>query len=158
MTGSGKQIFLRILADLSTRIVSEDDLGEATRRARAAVLVHGSTAEESFEHARRTTWATDHHSDGDVRRQGLAVNEVFVSDLYETVFSMPGLEEFVVGQHRGLTKEDYAAFEWLLWLVVSSVQMFAELNSVETSGDIDIDGWVESMTRHFELHFEKTGE
>jgi hypothetical protein len=155
MNGSGKQILLKILSELSTRVLSNEDLEGATRRVRTGLLLHGSTAEESFEHASRIAWTSDRDQAGHIDRQGMALEngEVFIADLYETAFSMPGLRDFVLQEHPKMTEQDYDAFEWILWLLVSGVQMFSQLNPAEASHDIDIDRWVESMMKHYDHHF-----
>jgi len=159
MKGSGKQILLKILSDLSTRVISDAGLDEATCRVRAGLLLHGSTAEESYEKASRIVWATARDRLGELNRQGMALasGPVFISDLCETVFSMPGLKEHVLEEHPQLSEQDYEAFEWVLWLLVSSVQMFASLNAVEMTEEIDVNRWVEDMMRHYRNHFEHRG-
>ena len=154
MNGSGKEVLLRILSELSTRLTSAEDLPSATRKLRGGLLVHGSTSEDSMANASRIVWASDCDESGAVKRQGIALGngQIFVSDLYEAVFEMPGLSEHVRSKYPALTQQDFEAFEWVMWLLVSSVQMFAQLNPIEGSSDIDVEAWVDVMMRAYEAH------
>lgn len=157
MNGSGKEVLLTILRDLSTRRIEPRDLAAATRQLRGGLLTHGSTAEESIESAHRLVWASDEDPQGDVRRQGIALARGghFVSDLYERVFAHPGLREWVVEGFPELEEGDYDAFEWVLWLLVSMVQMFPEYEPIERSGDINVSEWVEVMARASAAYFKE---
>jgi len=70
--------------------------------------------------------------------------------VYGHVIEAPGLKEYVLARHAALTNEDYAALEWAMWLLVSSVQMFPDLLQVET---VDVDRWIENYAAKFEEHF-----
>ena len=150
--GSGKQVMLRILAALSTQAVPEGALAAATKRLRAGLLLHGSTSDDSYANARRLAWVADRDAEGAVGRQGIgtATGGVLLSDVFETMIEAPGLKEYVLARHAALTDEDYAALEWAMWLLVSSVQMFPDLLQVET---VDVDRWIENYAAKFEEHF-----
>ncbi len=154
-TGSGKQILSKILADLSTTMTPPEALPEATRRLRAGLLLHGSTASESFDHAGRLAWRSGIDGHSRVWRQGIATAETtcFLTDLFESMREMPGLQAFLRARHPGLTAAEYEASEWALWLIVSSVQMYTQLLEVERDATLDIDGRVEAYARHFRQHF-----
>ena len=157
MKGSGKQVLLRILYELSTHALPEPSLPDASGRLRAGLLLHGSTAEESFEHAARLKWCSESDEDG-VRRQGAGTSGgVFVSDVYEDMIEMPGLSQHLVQRHPELTLEDVEACEWFMWLIISGVQMFSQLNVVEENGEIDVDTWVESVLKKYDNHFRDRG-
>jgi hypothetical protein len=64
MKGSGKQVLLRILTELSTRITPEGDLPRATQRLRAGLLLHGSTADDSYERSSQIVWASRRGPEG----------------------------------------------------------------------------------------------
>lgn len=155
MKGSGKQVLLQILSELSTRVTPEHDLAEATRRLRAGLLVHGSTADESFESASRVTWASGHDEDGVLEQQGIAIGEakVLLVDLFNTIFSMKGLEHHVTHAHPGLSPRDFEALRWTMWLLVSSVQMYSWLVGIEDTDGVDVDVWVEQYSQKYDFHF-----
>ncbi len=152
MSGSGKQVLLRILQELSTQQLNDDGLKSATDRLRAGLLLHGSTADETFEDVSRLHWASD-RAEGEVWRQGIATTGgVFVADVLETMFEMPQLDEHLMKHHPALSPADCDAARHALWLVVSAVQMFTQLNAVETA-DIDVDRWVAQMMSKYDHHF-----
>lgn len=157
MKGSGKQVLLRILEELSTRVTPEADMDRATQRLRAGLLLHGSTADESYERSSEVAWASQRDSDGALLQQGMAVgdNKIFLTQLYDAVFSMNGLKEHVLKQHPKLSPEGFEAFEWLMWLLVSAVQMYPELVSIEGVDELDVDEWVKGMSRHYESYFDR---
>lgn len=166
--GSGKQVLNRILAELSTKITPEEGLGEATDRLRAGLLMHGSTADQTFEDVSRLSWVSSHgvvryrcESDGDdelgVVRQGIAVGggTVFISDLFEAMMESPQLKQEMLKSHPELESADYDAGVFAIWLVVSSVQTFTGLLSVEIdSSRIDVGAWVDSMMKHYHHYFD----
>ena len=155
MNGSGKEVLLHILSELSTQMRAQDAMPEATRRLRAGLLVHGSTAEESVGHARQLVWGSD-ETDGEVVRQGIATKSgVFLSDILESILEMPGLHEHLQDRYPALGYEELEATDWALWLLVSSVQMFSQLVSIEGKGDIDVDAWVDAYAEKFEQEWEK---
>ncbi len=155
MKGSGKEILLSILGDLSTKQLKREELPDATSRLRAGLLLHGSTAEESFESASRVIWASEENNDG-VQRQGIALANgmTFITDLYDRVFTHPELKSWVLAGFPDIDEKDYDAFEWTLWLLVSMVQMFPRYIPIERSGAIDIDEWVKMMSRKYKYHFQ----
>ncbi len=153
MKGSGKQVLLQILYDLSTHAQAEGQLETASRRLRAGLLLHGSTADESYESAARLRWATELDEFGDLL-QGVATQSgVFVSDLLEAMFEMPGLRGHLLQRHPALAPEEIDASEWFIWLIVTAVQFYGSLNAVEVEDGIDINAWVEMILRHYDGHF-----
>ena len=155
MKGSGKQVLLQILSKLSTKVTAEHDLAKATRRLRAGLLLHGSTADESFESASRVCWASRYDEDGVLGQQGIAVGEARVPlvDLFDTVFSMKGREEHVTSVHPKLDSKDFEALQWTMWLLVSSVQMYSRLVGIEQGDELDVDAWVDQYSQKYDFHF-----
>lgn len=160
MKGSGKQVLLRILSELSTRVTPEHDLAQATRRLRAGLLIHGSTADESFDCASQVTWASDYDEDGALVQQGIAIGEarVLLVDLFDTVFSMEGLEDHVTRAHPGMGPKEVETLRWMMWLLVSSVQMYAGLVGIEDVDDLDVDAWVENYSQKYDFHFKEKAD
>jgi hypothetical protein len=153
MTASGKQVLLRVLRDLSSKHLPKEEEEGATKRLRAALLMHGSTSDENFHMVNRLSWGTIGAEAGSIR-QGVATHsgKVLIADLYERMLQMPGLENFCREAYPDLTEKDYEAGTWAIWLIISAVQMFAELLSVETNEkDLDIEPWIEGYSRKFDL-------
>ena len=161
-TGSGKQILGRILAELSTKITDDNDMGNATQRLRTGLLVHGSTAEESYEMASRLAWSSSKDKLGSVWRQGIALSHgnYFISDIFEKMTELPELKEWLLSAYPDLDSSDFEACTWAIWLVLSSVQMFEELLSVEVDDvhKIDLEHWVEVYTKHYMYYFAQKGK
>jgi hypothetical protein len=159
MKGSGKQILLQILSELSTRVTAERGLAQATRRLRAGLLLHGSTADESFESASHVSWASG-YEDGVLVQQGIAIGEarVLLVDLFDTVFSMKGLEDHVAGVHPELGSSGFEALRWTMWLLVSSVQMYSYLVGIENVDELDVDAWVDQYSQKYDFHFKQKVE
>jgi len=155
MNGSGKQILLRILRDLSGKKIPEEFLEDSTDRIRAGLLLHGSTSEENFEKAKTIRWANS-LSDGALERQGLAAQngKVFLSDFFERMLEMPELQSFMVESYDGFKDSDYEAAVWALWALVSAPQMFSELLDVEAvDSELELEAWIEKMTQKYETFF-----
>lgn len=133
---SGKQILLEVLLEASQRKTSDSDIATATERIRAALLLHGSTGGDAWDDADNLTWASERNSDGEVLRQGLALKEsdLFLSDLFETIIESDEVPEHVTMAHPDLTPKQYHRATRFIWLLLSSVQWFEELSSVEGEG------------------------
>ena len=159
MKGSGKQVLSKILSDLSTTLLSDDELPQATRKLMAGMLVHGSTSADSYDLVSKMGWSSSTR-DGEVWRQGVATKEgnVFISDLFESMIELPSVKEAMLREYPDLTPKNYEACINAIWLIISSVQMFSELLPVETKEDLDIDGWVKLRMRHYDSFFEELGE
>jgi hypothetical protein len=158
-SGSGKQVLLRIISDLSTRRVSVDDLSEANELLRTGLLLHGSTSDESYKHASHLVWGGDADDRPDAR-QGIASKRgnLLIADLFEKIVEMPGLKEAMLSENPELTGDDYEACIWAIWVVLSACQMYAELRPAETSEAIDIDAWKVGIMRHYRNHFSQDGK
>ncbi len=139
--------------------MDESDLPDATERLRTGLLLHGSTAHESFESANRLTWGSSKEESGEVWRQGIALqkNNYFISDIFESMIEHPELKKMILAEYSNMDDEDYEASIWAMWLVISSVQMFEQLLSVEVADEqeINLDEWVASYSRHMKGYLEE---
>jgi hypothetical protein len=108
----------------------------ACERIRAAMLVHGSTGGDAWDDADNLTWASERNKDGEVHKQGLALKEtdLFLSDLFETIIEPDEIPEHVAMTYPDLTPKQYHRATRFIWLLLSSVQWFEELSSVEGDG------------------------
>ncbi len=158
MSGSGKQMLLKILAQLSTSLTAPADLPDATRKLRAGLLLHGSTAEENYQAVKNVHWASSLDGENNVWRQGIATVEgdVFLADIVESLADAPGLKQYVLSEHPHLTETGLEAGLHTLWLIVSAAQMFSQLLELE-AGEIDLDKKIASMSRHFDQYIKNGG-
>ena len=136
MSGSGKQILLHVLTKLSTTLLSENALQDATRYLRAGLLFHGSTSEESVRFVKQLHWHSL-SSGGELVRQCIVAGHgnFPIADIFETICEMPGLKVHLRTEYAGLKDREIDAALWAIWLIVSSVQMFAELREIEVSSN-----------------------
>lgn len=155
MKGSGKQVLLKILSDLSTQCLPETALARATQTLRAGLLLHGSTSDDNFAAVGAVQWASDADADGKPWRQGIATTDetVFLADIVESLEDVPGLHAHLMALHPGLTPAGLQAALHTLWLIVTATQMFSQLRSVETTTDaLDIDHARQVMMKHFDAY------
>lgn len=158
MKGSGKQVLLEIIRRLSTRQLGNDELLDATRQVRAGLLLHGSTTEEMLEQIAQIRWGSI-DDDWGRKQQGIASNSgVLLTQFVDALRETPGLEQHVRRALPDLSHEEYEALEHSLWVVVSAVQMYEELNSAEVDGDLGVEGWVENLTAKYESYFRDQGK
>ena len=158
MKGSGKQVLLEIIGRLSTSKLEDHELPGATDQTRAGLLLHGSTAEESFEHMANLQWGSA-EDDWGRKRQGIASKSgVLLTEFLDAIRESPGLESHVRRALPCLSLEEYAALEHTLWVVVSALQMYEELNTVEVDGDLGVEAWVANLKLKYEHHFRERGE
>lgn len=146
MSGSGKQLLVSVLQELSTSKTETQDLPEATAKIRAGLLLHGSTAEEHCELVQKLAWIEKEDADGDVSIQGIGVKSsgVLLSEVMDTILATPSLKSHVLAQIPSLDASDYDASEHALSLLVTCVQMFAELLPVEQN-NVNVDSWMTKL-------------
>jgi hypothetical protein len=159
MKGSGKQILLRVLRELSSKKIPNEDLCSASERVRAALLLHGSSSKENFEKAISLKWSVD-PLEGDVERQGLAAQDerVFLSDFFERMLEMPGIEEFMVKSYQGFKGSDYDAAIWALWALVTAPQMYSELQGVEVEdSELELENWLQNYIEKLDYFRRENG-
>jgi hypothetical protein len=152
----GKQILLEVLRELSQQRTDASDLGEASERVGAGLLLHGSTGGAAWEAVDDFSWSSSLNQDGEPTKQGLALTgeKVFLADLFEAVAGTDSVPEHVSREFPHLTPERYRRATHFMWLILSSAQWFEEFSSVE-SGPLDlaekeqlIEGYIQKL-RHF---------
>ena len=133
---SGKQILLEVLRDTSQSLTSGSNIEDVAERIRAAMLLHGSTGGEAWNDADDLTWASECDGEGRVLKQGLALKQgyLFLSGLFETIVEPDDIPTHVSSAHPELTRQQYHRATRFMWLVLSSIQWFEELSSVEGDG------------------------
>lgn len=151
MNGSGKQIFLMILQELSTQVSEPDD---ASERLRAGMLLHGSSSVDSMRLVDRVSWKDKTDADGDQSSQEISLGEGegrFLTDLFNDVMWDHELEAFVRSRAPHLSSEQWNDFVTVLWMLVSAVTMQRRSLAVEHRSPVDVDGWVESWRAKLDL-------
>ena len=137
---SGKQILLSVLQELSQK--RSTDLHEATDRLNPAMLVHASTAYETWFTVEKHGWLSETDADyDDSVRQGIGLREsnVFLSDLFECIVDSPEVASKVKEKYPQLSQEDYEDATSMIWQLLSALQYYSELDSVENDGKLDLE-------------------
>ena len=132
---SGKQILLRVLTELSQGATRSSANNIVADKVRAAFLLHGSTASESWPAVEHVQWSTEHDEFGASVREGITYDGIFLSDLFEELIAPDGIPPHVAAKYPGLSPEGYKETLWFIWLILSSVQWFRSLASVEDEAD-----------------------
>ncbi|RZA00493.1 MAG: hypothetical protein EOO68_11230 [Moraxellaceae bacterium] len=156
MNGSGKQILLKILTQLSTQLTAESELENATSKMRAGLLLHGSTSDENYRCVNNLQWSSSYDEDQAVWRQGIATvdGQIFIADLVESLMDLPNMHASLLAEYPGLTAKGLDASLQAIWLIISAVQMYSQLREVEVDeAQVDVEKRVAAMTKHFNHHF-----
>jgi hypothetical protein len=153
---SGKQILQEVLRELSQQRTDASGLDRASERVRAGLLLHGSTGGDAWEAIDEVSWSSSLNQNGEPTKQGLALTgeKIFLADLFEAIAGTDSIPEHVSREFPHLTPERYRRATHFMWLILSSVQWFEELSSVE-SGPLDpaekeqlIEGYIQKL-KHF---------
>jgi len=135
---SGKQILLALFSKFSQEFQEAGALQHVSDVMRAGLLLHGSTAEETWFKVARAAWLSEEDKDGHVRQGlGLEKQRIFLSDLFEEITASAKIPEPVRKAYPALTKSEYESATFLMWLILSSCQFFSGLASVENGGKLD---------------------
>jgi hypothetical protein len=137
---SGKQILLRVLSELSQGAPAPSSSPEISDRIRAAFLLHGSTASESWPAVQHIQWDTEHNADGVPIRRGITSDGIYLTDLFESLEIRDGIPSHLASKYPGLSPDGYREALRVIWLILSSVQWFGELVSVEDEADSRVRG------------------
>lgn len=130
---SGKQILLSLLRTYSQQGVDAIAQGEVTDRLKAGLLLHCSTAEETWADVERVAWVRE---DG-VQGLGVARTGTLALAIFEALVGDHVLPEHVAREFPSLSQADYEAAILVLRALVSQVCFYDGLNSVENGGALD---------------------
>lgn len=130
---SGKQILLSLLQTYSQQGVDAIAQPEVTDRLKAGLLLHASTAEETWAQVERIAWV---RGEG-VQGLGVARTGTLALAIFEALIGDHLLPEHVAREFPGLSQADYEAAVLVLWAVVSQVCFYDGVNSVENGGALD---------------------
>lgn len=132
---SGKQILLSVLQEYSQRRQEEPEITDVLQ---AALCAHCSTSEETMKKISQIGWLSHSDEDGLVK-QGVGVKKsnVFLSDIFEELIQNDEIPKGIKDRFPKLSQEEYSlSLDMILWLL-SSLQYWEELSSVENFGSID---------------------
>lgn len=137
---SGKQILLSLLKDCSQRLVEGAEIEEVTDRLKAGLLLHGSTPDEMWFHVERVAWLSEIEK-GEITRQGMGLSDksVFLSDLFEYIVWDEAIPRKVKEEIPEITQKEYNSATQIMWCLLSSLQWYKCLSSVENEGHLDKD-------------------
>lgn len=154
MKGSGKQVLLGVIRRLSKVYMrTSEELEAATDQIRAALLIHGSSSSDYHGYANTLNWASSPDS-GDTRTQGLVVGgqKLPVSELLESIFECPGLQDYILSRYSGMSEKEFEAGLWSLWTMISALQMNAEDLDIEVDEDLlNLNEWINYMSEKHRL-------
>ena len=132
---SGKQILLRLLSELSQGATPSPTSPEIADKLRAAFLLHGSTASESWPAVEHIQWSAEPDELGGQVRRGVTYDGIFLSDLFEQLIHPDGIPSHVASKYPELSPERYQEAVRFIWLILSSVQWFECVASIEDESD-----------------------
>ena len=136
---SGKQVLLDVLQTLSQNALQPSDLQESSETLRSALCAHCSTSGETMEKIQQVGWLTELEK-GEIIKQGLGLVEpnIFLSDLFETLIEEDTIPERVKERFPNLTQQEYSTSLDMIWWLLSSLQYWQELSSVENNGVLEV--------------------
>ena len=104
---------------------------------RAGLLLHCSTADETWFKVDKIGWLSD--GEGEITRQGLGFIKqgTFISDFFEELSSDERIIEIMRDKFPELTASDVEDAMFFIWHLLSATQYFKCLNSVENEGVLD---------------------
>ncbi len=135
---SGKQILLELMSRYSLRRHDAGELDDVSARFIAGLLLHGSTAEETWIALDRIGWI-EGESEWRGFRQGPGLREgkVFLADLFEAMTESEEIPDAVRRAFPSLSQEDYSSAILVMRLMLSACQFYKQLESVENGGQLD---------------------
>jgi hypothetical protein len=135
---SGKQVLLKVLQEYSQKRQEESDLKNVSEVVKSALCAHCSTSGETMEKISDLGWLS-YTEDGRIVKQGLGLVKpnVFLSDLFEELIEDTKIPERVSARFPNITQDQYTFGLDMIWWVLSSLQYWEELSSVENGGVLE---------------------
>src|SRR5580698_5403813 len=115
---SGKQILLRVLSELSQGAARSPANDLISDKVRAAFLLHGSTAPESWPAVEHLQWSTDTGKLFKTVREGITYDGIFLSDLFEELVVPDGIPPHIASKYPQLSPEGYREALRFIWLIL----------------------------------------
>jgi hypothetical protein len=137
---SGKQILLSVLSELSQHGQEDGVNRDSDKILRAALLFHCSTADETWARVSNTAWLKDVDDQGKSIREGigLANESIFLSDIIEQLREEAQMPETLKARFPNLSPERYGEALETIWHLLSALQYWEGLASVENGGHLDL--------------------
>lgn len=152
--GSGKQILMKILEEISTSDVSVE---EATRKLRCGLLLHGSTSLDDFSNAKRLSWVEKIDRFGTKTRAiGLEKYDLQVIDVFRELARSGKLTTSILELYPNLDSKSCEAVIWSMWLILSATRMnenYLKLESGCTTKDVT--DYIEDYSAKYDYHFKE---
>jgi hypothetical protein len=135
---SGKQVLLSVLQKYSQSKQENDDLPAVSERVKSALALHCSTSGETMAKLEKLSWLSESDESGVIKQGlGLASGDVFLSDLFEELILEDEIPARVKKRFPSLTQKDYSDSLDMIWSLLSSLQYWDELSSVENGGQLN---------------------
>lgn len=126
-------------------------MDDVSARFVAGLLLHGSTADETWIALDRIGWIEGETEMRGFRQgPGLREGKVFLADLFEVMTESEEIPEAVKRAFPSLSQQDHSSAILVMWLMLSACQFYPEFERVENAGKLDPDDesrLVESMVR-----------
>jgi len=122
----------------------------------SALLFHQSTADETWAKVANTSWLAQYNEDGPVREGlGLAQEGIFLSDLIEQLIEEAEMSPSTQRRFPTLSKQRYVEALESIWHLLSALQYWEGLSSVEKGGYLDLaerDEMLEKMLSKLKMY------
>lgn len=152
---SGKQVLLALMSRFSQRQHDAGELDDVSARFIAGLLLHGSTADDTWIALDRIGWIEGETEWRGFRQgPGLREGQVFLADLFEVMTESEEIPESVKRAFPSLRQEEYSSAILVMWLMLSACQFHKGLECVENGGKLDPaeeSRMVESMVKKLKL-------
>jgi hypothetical protein len=147
---SGKQILLAELQRLSQTRLSRKQLTDASERFRAALLLHGSTADSAWPTVERVAWIEQELG---MQGPGLFKENIYLVELISALQEEAGIPEAVKRRYPDLTLRAYRAGLHVIRLLLTQFYFQNYYSSVENDGALDRDEAEKMIKNHIDkLH------
>ena len=109
-------------------------------------------------HVERMSWISETEK-GEIIKQGLGLkkNNIFLSDLFEYIIWDEKIPEKVKLEYPNLSQKEFNSAIHIIWCLLTSLQFFSQLNSIENNGDIDKEA-AEKLIKGYREKLEKFRE
>jgi len=103
------------------------------------LCAHCSTSGETMEKIQKVGWLVKSEDDRLIK-QGLGLKEpnIFLSDIFEELIEDDQLPTRLTERFPNLSQEQYSTALDMIWWLLSSLQYWEQLSSVENDGELDV--------------------
>ncbi len=135
---SGKQVLLSTIQKHSQKCKTDKELNKTTDEIQSALALHCSTSGETIKKIEQIGWLSEKRKK-EIVKQGLGLlnSEVFLSDLFEELIEKDTIPKRIKKRFPELTQKEYSVGLDIIWYLLSSLQYWEQLSSVENEGKLD---------------------